>query len=132
MKYFKNNQNSFIYFSMIVFFLPVFLLGLIPELQYIVLAAGMLIIMTMPFLNQEIDWFSPWTTMFFGVILSVFLRSIAITFDIPDNENISELFLLGKNKDFIFMSMILSVAAIFVMTLGYITGLKKKQIHIIK
>jgi hypothetical protein len=72
--------------------------------------------------TRQIDWFSPWNMMFYGVFMTVFLRAIYITFDIPDSDRINQLFLLGRPKEFLLVPMLMVLIGMSMMTLGYLAG----------
>jgi len=107
-----------------VFLVPFMLAVIIePSFFLVSLAAGALAVMTVPLLRtRKIDWFSPWNWMFYAVFLSVFLRSIYITFDIPDAFTIQYVFLHDESKEFLLWPMVLVLLGLCCMTLGYLAG----------
>lgn len=108
----------------LVFLVPLMLVGIVDHSFLLIsLGAVALAIMMVPILRtRQIDWFSPWNWMFYAVFLGVFLRSIYITFDIPDAFTIQSGFLLGKSKEFLLWPMVLVLLGLCCMTLGYLAG----------
>jgi oligosaccharide repeat unit polymerase len=99
-------------------------IGLIaPSLLLIALAGFVSFILFIPMIRTpEIDWFAPWSFVLYSVLVGVFLRSIYITFDIPNPAIINEVFLLGESKDFLLWPMILVVLGSSCLTVGYLSG----------
>lgn len=95
----------------------------IHSIALLLLPAGLLGIMAVPLLRtRKIDWFSPWVIVLFSTFSSVFLRSIYIVFDIPDESVINDIFLLGKSKDFLLWPMVVVVLGLCIVTFGYLVG----------
>src|SRR4030042_249009 len=89
--------------TVLIFLMPIMCLGIVgPSFLLLSLAACSLAVMSLPFFgSKRIDWFSPWTMACYSVIYGLFVRSIAITFDIPDSASIQRVFLLGESKEFL-------------------------------
>ncbi|MBU1858303.1 MAG: oligosaccharide repeat unit polymerase [Verrucomicrobia bacterium] len=107
-----------------VFLAPLMFVGIFePSFFLISLSAVIMGIVTVPFLRtRQIDWFSPWNWMFYGVFIGVFVRAIYITFDIPDSDRINDIFLLGRSKDFLLVPMLMLLIGMGMMTFGYLAG----------
>ncbi len=108
---------------------PLALLGIfVPYFRLISLAAVALGIMTVPlFKNRnrgQTDWFSPWNWLFYFAFFGVFLRSIYITFDIPNEFAIRSTFLGRESKDFLIWPMVIVLVGLSCTTLGYLAGPK--------
>jgi len=105
-------------------------LGIImPSFQLVSLAACILAIMVLPFFRSlRIDWFSPWNMVCYAAIINIFLRSVYITFDIPNESTIQQVFLLGKTKEFLLWPMVVVLLGISCMTFGYLVrpGVSRK------
>jgi len=103
---------------------PIILLcGISPGNQLISLAACILFVITIPFLGRKkIDWFSIWNLLWYSVFIGVFMRSIYISYDIPSDEVIRNVFLRDETKDFLLWPMLLVLCGIIAMTIGYISG----------
>lgn len=108
----------------LVLLLPLMLAGIMaPSLVLVSLAAVLLGIMTVPLIDaRQIDWFSPWNWLFYATFLGVFLRSIYITFDIPDKSTIESVFLLGEPKEFLLRPMLVVMLGLCCTTFGYLAG----------
>ncbi|MBI4442270.1 MAG: oligosaccharide repeat unit polymerase [Acidobacteria bacterium] len=74
------------------------------------------------FSMKPVDWFSSWSCVFHVTILGILIRSIYITFDIPDSDTIQQIFLLREQKSFLIFPMGVMIVAMTIMTLGYRTG----------
>lgn len=89
----------------------------------IILSIIILATVAIPLLcTRKIDWFSPWSWLFYWVFVGIFVRSIYITFDIPDSHSIDEVFLLGRSKDFLLVPTLMVLIGMSMMTLGYLSG----------
>ncbi len=108
----------------LVFFVPLMLAGIfVPSFLHIALAAGLMLVMTVPLLHRRrMDWFSPWNWLFYFTFIDVFLRSIYITFDLPDEFTIGYVLLLGEPKEFLFWPMVVVLLGLSLVTLGYLAG----------
>ncbi|MBU1858241.1 MAG: hypothetical protein KKC28_14785, partial [Verrucomicrobia bacterium] len=107
-----------------VFLLPIMFVGIFePSFFLVSLSAVILGIVTVPFLRiRQIDWFSPWNWVFYGVFIGVFVRAIYITFDIPDSDKINAIFLLGRSKEFLLVPMLMVLIGMGMLTFGYLVG----------
>lgn len=107
-----------------VFLVPFMLAGIYePSFFLISLSAIILGIVAAPLLlTRKIDWFSPWNWILYSVFIGVFVRAIYITFDIPDSDIISELFLRGRSKEFLLVPMLMFLIGMGMMTVGYLAG----------
>ncbi len=105
--------------------MPIMALGIvnIPSIELILLAACALGIVAAPLLgSREIDWFSPWNRVFYSTFVGVFLRSIYITFDIPDEFTIRSVLLRGEPKEFLLWPMVVVLLGLCFTTFGYFAG----------
>jgi oligosaccharide repeat unit polymerase len=107
-----------------VFLVPIMLAGMFePSFFLVSLSAVTVGIVAVPLCRtRQIDWFSPWNMMFYGVSITVFLRAIYITFDIPDSDTIDQVFLGGRPKEFLLVPMLILLIGMSMTTLGYLAG----------
>jgi len=119
---FKRRRGSIL--AIVFSFMSVMAVGVVaPSLLLVALAALALFILMLPLIRTaEIDWFAPWSFVLYSGFIGIFLRSIYITFDIPNSATINTVFLLGRSKEFLVWPMILVVLGIACFTFGYIAG----------
>lgn len=104
----------------------ILILGILnPFYHYLALSACILGILIIPLWKLQVDIFSVWYLLFIGAFFEIFLRSLYITFDIPDKDRIQQVFLLNETKDFLLNPYLLVICASFALTLGFMVKTHK-------
>jgi oligosaccharide repeat unit polymerase len=97
------------------------------------LSASILGIVIVPLWKiRKIDVFSVWTFIVYGVFLEIFLRSLYITFDIPNKETIQQVFLRGETKEFLLTPYLLVFFGTLALTLGFMIKSKRTSNYTFK
>ncbi|MES2003052.1 MAG: O-antigen polymerase [Bacteroidota bacterium] len=79
-----------------------------------------LIVVAIPILiSKDVDLFSPLPYLFYFLFLHVFLRTLYIINDVPDEETINDIFLLGKTKESLLFPLIIFLIGFVSMSIGY-------------
>lgn len=111
----------------------VLMLGLVnSHFQYLAVSACILSLVLYPLLKtKQFDLFSVWSWVIITCVIEVFLRSIYITFDIPNKDTIQSVFLLNETKDFLLMPALLTLSGFLSLTFGFmLTPQKQKKTNL--
>ena len=95
-----------------------------------VIAAVICLVTLLPLLNrQPLDMFSPWTYLFYFVVLNIFVRSVFIDFAIGgDDFDISRIFYMDKPDGFLIESTVVMLVGFVFLTLGYLIPASKPRL----
>ena len=90
------------------------------QMLYAAVGVTALTIVAVPmFVQERIDWFSPWTFVVLSVAIGCAARGICMSFGWPDEYDIDYFFLLGEDPHFFFLPLMYLLLGLGCLTAGY-------------